>query len=303
MSEHFNLSNHCTLDTNSGRGEKNKVRTHTRRFKLTVRLFILTLMILGTMILAPSLVSADDGDTSHINQNLNGIEIGGFGDGEATMVAFNAPNDENILFEQALISCNASWEAITSATNLGYLCMDDFWGLSKDITDIHLYGFAMNYSAGWWSCDPTGIEFEIIFYEDSSGTPGAIVETFSDINPTIVPLDSCFPHQLYRFDVDSLPNPVNLAEGWVSVQSTYSPNGCSLLWLNSPDGNSNAIQESDVTDGGLVNENLAFILTGQDMPVGGTAYSVDMSGILVIAGTASILFIGLIVVLFRRRTA
>ena len=248
------------------------MRQKARKFQLTLRVLVVAVLLLGAMTLAPGLISADEGEGGQIIQDTSGIRMEGSSGGEPVTPGFGAPAGGPILFEQTP-SVDASWAAYTSATNLGYLCLDDFWGLTEDIHDIHWYGFSLTYSGGWYECDPTGMQFEIIFYQDSGGSPGAPVATFSNITPTFTYYDTYGGYSVYRFDVASLPTPVSLTQGWVSIQSTYSPNSCSFLWLNSPDGNLNAIQEGP----GPINDNLAFALTGQvfeygDAPEDALAY-------------------------------
>jgi len=136
--------------------------------------------------------------------------------------------------------------------------MDDFWGLTEDISDIHWYGMSLSTSSE--DCDPTGMEFEITFYQDSGGSPGAPVATFCNVIPTV---NYCYLwagiFSVYRFDVARLKTPVSLTKGWVSIQGIGSPNDCHFAWLNSPTGNKNAVPLAGA-------ENLAFTLTGVPPP-------------------------------------
>jgi hypothetical protein len=247
---------------------------NARKFGLRLRALILAVLLVGVVALAPIPVSAEDGSGGRVIQDSSGIRIEGSAGGEPVTPAFGSPDGGAILFEQLPTAANASWASYTSDNSSGFRCLDDFWGLTEDIGDIHWYGFS------YYECDPTGMEFEIIFYQDFFGAPGAQVAAFSNVTPTIIEYYGTYAgvFPAYRFEVASLGTPVNVTDGWVSIQSTSSPNGCWFLWLNSPTGDGNAIQE-----GGIISppppleDNLAFALTGWglefgDAPEGALAY-------------------------------
>jgi hypothetical protein len=96
--------------------------------------------------------------------------------GLAAAPAFASPDGGDILFEQPP-DTPMSFGMVLSDAGAGILCLDDFWDVTSDIGDIHWYGFSMDREAEE-ACDVTGMEFEIIFYQDSSGSPGAPVATF-----------------------------------------------------------------------------------------------------------------------------
>ena len=101
------------------------------------------------------------------------------------------------------------------------------------------------------------MEFEIIFYEDVDGSPGEPVCTCSNVEYERNFYDTYNSWESYKWSADLDPC-CDLSDGWVSVQSTYSPNDCNFLWCNSPDGNFNALQ-----NGEELSESLAFGLTGE----------------------------------------
>jgi hypothetical protein len=181
----------------------------------------------------------------------------------AAAPAFASPDGGDILFEQPP-DTPASFGAAVSDAGWGSLCLDDFWDVTSDIGDIHWYGFSMDREEEDVPCNVTGMEFEIIFYQDSSGSPGAPVATFSHVTPAITVYDDYgfLSGSGYHFEVADLGAPVSLTKGWVSIQSTYSPNGCVFLWLTSPTGNNNGRQLPD----GMEGENLAFALSAAPTP-------------------------------------
>ncbi|MFO7772448.1 MAG: choice-of-anchor J domain-containing protein [Dehalococcoidia bacterium] len=173
------------------------------------------------------------------------------------LLAFAAPvsADGDILFEQAPSDASGSWSAYTSDPATGYVCMDDFSGVTADIGDVHWYGCDLIWDS-FTPGDPSGMQFQITFYEDNAGSPGNVVDQFSDVVPAFtIYVDTGWIGYVYRFDFD-LSRPVFLEAGWISIQSTSSLDNGSFLWWSSPDGTYNALQNECSID-----DNLAFALT------------------------------------------
>ena len=144
------------------------------------------------------------------------------------------------------------WYFWTSDQRLGFLCMDDFWELTADIGDIHWWGLSLFWDNGWSACDPEGMEFEIIFY-DMDKNP---IITYSGLTPTVQPTGKIFGwYEMYKWELDLDPV-CSLTDGWVSIQSIPSANGCSFIWANSLTGNLNA-----ESNGESIDDNLAFEIT------------------------------------------
>jgi hypothetical protein len=163
-----------------------------------------------------------------------------------------------VIFSQPPYGPNEWVTAYTSSSQPGYgwLCQEDFWNLSVSIDDVEWWGFQAIYSAGWIPGDPTGAVFEIKFYQDVGGAPGSVVKVFSNLTPAIVDLGYWnWVSNLYYFSVN-LPEKVNLATGWISIDNTFTPDSSAMLWIDSSVGNLNALQNS--VNLGI---NLAFNLT------------------------------------------
>jgi len=168
-----------------------------------------------------------------------------------------------VMFSQRPYLPNECWTFYISAKDAGYLCQDDFWNLTDSISDVHWWGVTLIYDeAGWILGSPNDMEFEIIFYEDNSGTPGNIEITFSNITPTYTDTQLIYAdlYKLYYFQTD-ISTEVSLVDGWISIQSTSSPDNSWLLLPGSPEGNFNALQ-----NGGDLIDNLAFNLTTESLP-------------------------------------
>lgn len=228
------------------------MRQNVRKSMLLLRMLTLALLLMGMLIITPSSISAGDPGNPPVQapNRIGGEGIGLSGSGGTV----NSFSSGNIVFEQPPISTDQNWQAWTSASNTisgDILCMDDFWGLSDNINDIHWYGLTMIWdnnteNPDYFVGDPSGMQFEIIFYEDNSGTSGAKVAEFSNISPTfenyVIYYSQNINYQAYRFDVAGLNVPTGLTKGWVSIRSTYSPSSSQFLWLISSTGNDNAMQ-------------------------------------------------------------
>jgi hypothetical protein len=171
-----------------------------------------------------------------------------------------SPTGGIVIFSQPPHGPSDIWSAYTTSSIFPYLCQEDFWGLTDSIQDIHWWGLTLIWNSGWYPGHPDGMLFEIIFYQDSGGLPGAVVATYSNIAPTVTDTGASYAgYELYYFETD-VPA-VTLATGWVSIQSTASPDNSALLWMSSPTGNTNALQ-----NGVSLANNLAFELTHKANP-------------------------------------
>jgi len=187
------------------------------------------------------------GAVTLLGEFQNDIEVDGFA------IPWT-PVPEDVIFSQPPHQPSDPWLAFTSASSFPYLCQEDFWGLTDSIDNVHWWGLTLIYNSGWYQGSPDGMLFEIKFYQDSGGTPGAVVATYSNIAPTFTDTGVSYAgFELYYFETN-IPS-VSLATGWLSIQSTSSPGGSSFLWLSSPNGNNNALQ-----NGNEIYTNLAFNL-------------------------------------------
>jgi len=180
---------------------------------------------------------------------------------DVTMKKINQPSNAkgtlgDVIFSQRPYTPDESWSFYTSAAGASYLCQDDFSALVDPITDVEWPGIPLIYSGGWMQGNPTGMTFTIIFYQNTGGAPGAVVDTFANLAPTFEPGDLYGgAYQSYNWAVD-LDHAVILADGWISIQSITAPDGSWFLWSGSPEGNFNALQ-----NGGALGDSLAFSLT------------------------------------------
>ena len=84
--------------------------------------------------------------------------------------------------------------------------------------------------------------YDIIFYEDNAGAPGAVVATFTGLDPTYE--DTGYDYvgfSQYKWTV-TLPEAVEMSAGWISIQSELPADLANLMWATGPDGNNNNYQ-------------------------------------------------------------
>jgi len=198
------------------------------------------------------------------------------------------------LYLQTPVGPDGSWTFTTSDVLLGYLVQDNFHDVTATIEDLHWWGLPLIYSSGWTQGNPEDLEFEVIFYEDDAGSPGAVVATYSNLFPTYTfYANYAGLYDAYLWEIDGLD--VDLAAGWLSIQSTSSPTSTSLLWANSediPPGDGYSLQ-----DGGALEYDEAFELTGgvptiPDLDCDGTLSWIDVTPGETVAGTFTVENIG-----------
>jgi hypothetical protein len=155
-------------------------------------------------------------------------------------------------FSQPPVMPDGPWEAFTSDAFFPYLVYENFTGITQPIGTVHFWGLNLLFDDGWFDCsgeDP--MTFEIKFYPDNAGLPGAVLytETLTILRDATGLIYAGYP--LYHYKA-VLTTPVNLAAGWISIQgvSVGSPTNCDFLWMNSQVGD-NLMYQQDLA-GGLV---------------------------------------------------
>ncbi|MCF6342557.1 MAG: hypothetical protein L3J31_07120, partial [Bacteroidales bacterium] len=93
----------------------------------------------------------------------------------------------------------------------------------------------------WYYCTENPKYFEIVFYQDNAGTPGAVVATFNVSVTGQATGDSIAGFPVLKYST-TLPTAVSgLSAGWVSIQG--NPSGsCTFWWGESFTGDGLAFQ-------------------------------------------------------------
>jgi hypothetical protein len=181
------------------------------------------------------------------------------------------------LFEQPPPGPHDPWGMTRSTYDpsapIDLLVYDNFWGVTGDICDLHWYGFSGIWNATYRrydSCDPDGMIFDITFYaNNATGMPGEVVCSYENVSPKISyygdylePPDD-WVNRGYYFEAD-LSSCCQLRDGWVSIQSQGSDNGCWFSWMSTYVGDNSSLQEDRILN--ITNQlpiDQAFILTGK----------------------------------------
>jgi hypothetical protein len=174
--------------------------------------------------------------------------------------------DRSILFIQEPNGPNdPGRDAYQSATNLGHTVYDNFWDVLEPICDVHWWGFTLYYDSGWKPGNPDGMKFDITIWTDNEGQPGNIRCYYQDITYTVTGTGIYYTWtgndcEMYYFEAD-LDESCDQRDGWVEIQSTFSPNDYSFAWMNSDDGDQELWWNTE-----LRTDDVSFILTGNDPP-------------------------------------
>jgi hypothetical protein len=185
------------------------------------------------------------------------------------------------LFGQTPDDPDAAWSFGTSEVNVSgtnYLRFESYNVISP-ICDIHWWGINAYLSGSWQACTDSDPTYQIKFYADSAGVPGAEVASYT-VTPTITPTGIIYAglFNMAYFSVPSLSPCVTEFNGWVSIQG-LGDNTCWFLWASSHDGDlSSCIMTNGVQDCTTYLYDLAVCLTGVYVPQFGACCD-DSTGI------------------------
>ena len=172
----------------------------------------------------------------------------------------HCPSDT--LFGQSVVAPTGAWTAYTSDQDAGYLVFDNFSGLTDPICDVHFWGFQGFYSGGWTYCAEDPMDFEIKFYQNAAGTPGAEVcshmVTLSGTDTGLV-YPGAINWTLFEYSA-TFNSCCNLTDGWISIQAVGGAS-CWFLWPNSYGLGDGGFQFDGVNLLPVAGD-LAFCLTG-----------------------------------------
>ncbi|MCD4735188.1 MAG: hypothetical protein K8R53_04035 [Bacteroidales bacterium] len=131
--------------------------------------------------------------------------------------------------------------ASTSAEGPGYLVYSDFNGATAGIDHVRFYGLRLFYSGGWVDCGTDPMIFQIKFYDDNAGVPGTEQYSF-DVYAYATDIGEIFGGwaTMWQYETN-LPTQVNMANGWMSIQSLATAGDCWFMWVNAPDYNPPAL--------------------------------------------------------------
>jgi len=129
------------------------------------------------MVFSTIAVTADTNDETQINQAC--IKSTNHKQSESVVQPLLGP----VMFSQPPVTPDDPWAFYTSDYYLGYLCMDDFWDVEDEICDVHWWGLSLIWDNNWYNCDPQGMMFEIIIYDQYQNA----VCMYTNLTPTPIP--------------------------------------------------------------------------------------------------------------------
>ena len=176
------------------------------------------------------------------------------------------------LFGQTPHGPDDSWSFGTADVNVNgaNLLRAESFTDGGEICDIHWWGTQLwlDPVLGWLVCTDSDPVFEIKFYADAGGAPGAEVCSYT-VTPTITDLGTLYAGfaPLLYYSVDVLDPCCIITDGWVSIQGLGDAD-CWFLWLSSPDGDGSSYFNNDGTPEAYLYDN-SMCLTGQYVPTFG----------------------------------
>ena len=78
-------------------------------------------------------------------------------------------------------SHQTTWGTWITAETLDQAADPDWF----DISSITVWGLSIVSNDGIFACDPTGMNFDVIFYEETAGEPGTVICNLQSVAPTI----------------------------------------------------------------------------------------------------------------------
>jgi hypothetical protein len=137
----------------------------------------------------------------------------------------------------------ADWNAFMSDLTPYYIRYEKFEGTSGWICGIRWWGFnSVDSGSGFTECEENPMWFEITFYQDAQGQPGAEICSY-EVNATGTPVAVVNEWNLYQYDA-SLDSCCAVTDGWVSVVGLDVDPSCWFMWNSSSTGDDSACQRN-----------------------------------------------------------
>jgi hypothetical protein len=134
------------------------------------------------------------------------------------------------------------WSGATSDSDAGagYVRYESFAGVAEPICDLHWWGFDRWYDgAQWVECDEDPMTFDINFYTDVGGQPGAVACSYTLAVPRTY-FGDYGGRDLFEY-ATTLDPCCTLTDGWVSIQGLDGDPNCWFLWLTSGVGDGTSL--------------------------------------------------------------
>jgi len=170
---------------------------------------------------------------------------------------YQAPTDTNWIAATSDNGAAGSILVYDNFVNTGSINRISFWGINGYYSDDR-----------WYVCYESPMEFQIKFYTDNNGTPGALIASYTIScvgNQTGLIYRGAF--ELYQYFAD-LPEPVEIEEGWMAIQGIDGNPECWFEWMSSSDGYDASSLQWDGISLNIARTDRAFCLQHQDFICG-----------------------------------
>lgn len=172
-------------------------------------------------------------------------------------------------------SHQTSWGTYIMAESIDQVAGPDWF----DISSLTVWGFSVVANDGLFTCDPTGMTFDVIFYEENSGEPGAVICDLQSVVPFITNTGVQYSGaglllDLYQFDLAAACNLGTVGRKWFTAQNEQHALDCGFVWLSSPDGDGISLQDAG---GGwfIKDKDRSMCINGATIPVELMEFSID----------------------------
>ena len=159
------------------------------------------------------------------------------------------------------------WNAGTSDVEAGFKRYDNFTD-GGEVCDLHFWGMNLEYIPyyGFFECTEDPMTFDITFYADGGGQPGAETCTYTVAAPgpitwTVYDFYGN-PYSIHEYNIDLPTCCVMPTGGWVSIEGTGG--SCWFLWLNSADGDGTSCSDDGTGIDCTEDINLSMCITGNE---------------------------------------
>ncbi len=146
-----------------------------------------------------------------------------------------------------------------------------------DIGSLNAWGLSLLNDGSWVACDPTGMTFDVIFYEDNAGVPGTVICDVQSAVPTITPTGLQYAgYDLFQFDIPAACDLGSVGTKWFSVQSETMTPDCNFLWMSGASGDGQSLQDDGTGAWATATDaDRSMCINGSTIPVELLAFSIE----------------------------
>ncbi|OQC03963.1 MAG: hypothetical protein BWX80_02638 [Candidatus Hydrogenedentes bacterium ADurb.Bin101] len=193
-------------------------------------------------------------------------DAGGIATVDVSLLVHASCVEDTTFTQRPYMPAENEWAGYTSSDASPHKCYENFSGLTGPITALRWWGIDLEWLPGFVECDrPEPDVFQITFYADDAGAPGALVKEML-VQPLVTDT-GLLGQGSYNFKEYEavLPESVSLNNGWISIMGAGGAS-CWFLWSTSPEGDGDSLQASDSVQHSLYTDMSLCIATGPAIP-------------------------------------